>query len=122
MTNVKLLVFLFHLFVTISGAEQQSTGLYYEYQDYPQDQFNNVLVDNQSGLNERNGSDLQEYQDTQDIQGYQDTPENESLEKTEEETISPQYIPDSLQTAALLETMQRNKRSNSSTQESFLAR
>ena len=60
------------------------------------------------GLNERNGSDLQEYQDTQDIQGYQDTqdiqgyqdtPENESLEKTEEETISPQYIPDSLQTA-----------------------
>ena len=52
------------------------------------------------GLNGRNGSDLQEYQDTQDIQGYQDTQEeNESLEKTEEESISPQYIPDSLQTA-----------------------
>ena len=27
MTNVKFLVFLFHLFVTISGEEQQSTGI-----------------------------------------------------------------------------------------------
>ena len=25
-------------------------GLYYEYQEYPQDQFNNVLVDDQSGI------------------------------------------------------------------------
>lgn len=31
MTNVKLLVFLFHLFVTISGAEQQSTGINIHY-------------------------------------------------------------------------------------------